>query len=377
MAMLLLVGAGLVGGSWVRLARVDPGFRADDVLTAQLTLPNERYPEAAQRVAFYTEALRRIAALPGVRAAGTTNIAPFSGGSTAIQYSVVGRPPAPGEEFLSASWRSVTPGYFAALGVLLKRGRLVAETDRDGTPPVITISETMARRVWPNEDPIGKQIRASGNDDAWTVVGVVGDIRDQALEDEPEPLFYLSYSQVSWASMWLVVHTAGDPLSMANAVRREIWAIDKQLPVANLQALSQFQSEAAAQPRMTMLIFALFAAAALTLAVVGVYGIVAYGVAQRRRELGVRLALGAHPRQIVGLVVRQGALLAAAGITLGLGAAYMLSRYLTAILFEVSPTHATTYAAVALALAACAVLASLIPARTAARVDPVLALRAE
>jgi putative ABC transport system permease protein len=376
MAMLLLVGAGLVGGSFLRLMRVDPGFRADGVLTASLSLTGERYDEAAQRVAFYADVMRRLASIPGVTAVGATNIAPFSGGSTAIPFTPEGRAPAAGE-YLQANWRSVTPGYFAALRLPLRRGRLIAETDAESAPPIVVISETMARRIWPGEDPVGKQIRPQGNKNLWTVVGVVGDIRDQTLEQEPEPVMYLSYQQVAWPSMWLLVRTAGNPMSVANAVRREIWAVDKTLPVANVQPLSQLVTDVAAQPRLTMLVFALFAAAALTLAVVGVYGIVAYGVTQRTRELGVRLALGARPAQIVGLVVRHGVGLAALGIAIGLGTAYALSRYLASILFGVRPTDALTYAGVALVLAACAALASLIPARTAARLDPVLALRGD
>jgi predicted permease len=270
----------------------------------------------------------------------------------------------------------VTPGYFAALGVPLKRGRVIAETDVQGAPQVVVVSETMARRAFPGEDPIGKQIDVRSKQ-PWTVVGVVGDIRDRQLEREPEPMMYLSYQQVTWPTMWLLVRTPGNPMTVANAVRREIWAIDKNLPVGNVQPLAQLVTDVAAQPRLTMLVFAIFAAAALTLAVVGVYGIVAYGVTQRTRELGVRLALGARPVQIVGLVVRHGVGLAGVGIALGLGAAYALSRYLASILFEVRPTDAATYAGVALVLAACAALASLIPARAAARLDPVLALRGE
>jgi predicted lysophospholipase L1 biosynthesis ABC-type transport system permease subunit len=216
-----------------------------------------------------------------------------------------------------------------------------------------------------------------GNPTPWTVVGIVGDIRDQLLQQEPEPMMYLSFQQVPWASTWLVVRTAGDPMALAPVVRREIHAIDPLLPVASEQPLSRLVSQIAAQPRFTALIFGLFASAALGLAVVGVYGLVAYGVRQRTREIGVRLALGATPSRIVGGVVRHGVGLAGFGIAIGLWAAYALSRFMQGILYDVAPTDAMSYLTVAALLAGCAVAASLLPARWAARLDPVRALRDE
>jgi predicted permease len=377
MALMLLVGAGLVGRSFERLMRVDYGFRADGVLTASLTLPNGRYPERAQRAAFYSEAARRLAATPGVRAVGFTNIAPFSGGSTAIPFSVVGRQRATADEFLSANWRSVTPGYFAAIGVPLRKGRLIADTDGEQAPRVVVITETMARRIWPGVDPLGQQVAVGGSPDGWTVVGVVGDIRDQLLQQEPQPMLYLSFQQVPWSSMWLLVRATGDPMALAPVVRREIRAVDPLLPVANVQPLERLVSQIAAQPRFTALIFGLFASAALVLAVVGVYGLVAYGVTQRTREIGVRLALGATPSRIVRGVVRHGVGLAGFGVAIGLWAAYALSRFMQGILYDVAATDAVTYLAVAALLVGCAVAASILPARWAARLDPVRALRDE
>jgi predicted permease len=376
LAMLLLVGAGLVGTSFLRLMRVDPGFHPEHVLVASISLPRDRYPN--DRVAaFHTEAVRRISAVPGVRAAGMINIAPFSGGNTAIPFSVVGRPPASSSDYSQASWRSVTPGYFAALGIRLMRGRLLDETDGPNAAPAIVISDTMARRIWPGEDPIGKQIQVGGAERPFAVVGVVNDVRALALEDEPALVIYLSHHQVTLRSMWLTVRAVGAPSSVAGTVQREIWAIDKTLPVANLQPLTQLMSEAAAQPRLTMLIFALFASAALALAAIGVYGVVAYSVAQRTREIGVRMALGAQPRRIVRGVLRHGLTLALLGIAIGLGAAYTLARFIAAILYGTQPTDALTYGGVAVVLALCAAVASLVPARRAARVDPVMALRSE
>ena len=377
MALVLLVGAGLVGRSFERLMRVDYGFRAEGVFTASVGLPNERYPERAQRAAFYAEAVRRLAATPGVRAVGFTTVAPFSGGNTSITFSAVGRQPTSADEFLSANWRSVSPGFFPAIGVQLKKGRLFTETDGLQAPRVIVISETMARRIWPGVDPLDKQITLSGNPTPWTVVGIVSDIRDQLLQEEPEPMMYLSFQQVPWSGMFLLVRAMGDPMALAPAVRREIHAIDPLLPVANEQPLSRFVSEIAAAPRFTALIFGLFASAALVLAVAGVYGLVAYGVTQRTREIGVRLALGASSSSIVGGVVRHGVGLAGFGIAIGLWVAYALSRFMQGILYEVAATDAVTYLAVAALLVTCAAAASMLPARWAARLDPVRALRDE
>ena len=378
MALVLLVGAGLVGRSFDRLMRVDYGFRTEGVFTASLEVSGERYRERARRAAFYAEASRRLAATPGIRAVGFTNVAPFSGGSTAIRFTVVGRQPASADEFLSANWRSVTPGYFAAIGVALERGRWIADSDGERDPRVVVITETMARQIWPGVDPVGQQIAVGGNTAVpWTVVGVVSDIRDQLLEEEPAPMMYLSFQQVSWSNMWLLVRGTGDPMALAPVVRREIHAIDPLMPVANEQPLSRLVSAIAAQPRFTALIFGLFASAALVLAVVGVYGIVAYGVTQRTREIGVRLALGATPSRIVMNVVRHGVGLAGFGIAVGLWAAYALSRFMQGILYEVTATDTVTYLAVAALLAGCSAAASILPARWAARLDAVRALRDE
>jgi predicted permease len=377
MALILLVGAGLVGRSFERLMRVDYGFHTEGVFTASLALPDGRYPERAQRAAFYSEAARRLAATPGVRAVGFTNVAPFSGGSTAIAFTVPARQPASAGEFLSANWRSVTPGYFGAIGIALRKGRLIAETDGEQAPRVVVITETMARRIWPGVDPMGQQLTVGASPTPWTVVGIVGDIRDQLLEQEPEPMMYLSFQQVPWSSMWLLVRATGDPMALAPVIRREIRAIDPLLPVANEQPLARLVSAIAAQPRFTALIFGLFASAALVLAVVGVYGLVAYGVTQRTREIGLRLALGATPSRIVLGVVRRGVGLAGFGVAIGLWAAYALSRFMQGILYDVAPTDAVTYFAVAVLLVACATAASILPARWAARLDAVRALRDE
>jgi len=376
LAMLLLVGAGLIGASFVRLMAVDPGFRTEDVLVASITLPRSRYPDDARRAAFYREVTRRLAALPGVRAVGTTNVIPFGGGGTSTQFTPLDRVDEPAG-YHEADWRSVTPGYFAALGVTLKRGRLIDASDADAAQRVLVVSERLASRVWPGKDAIGQQVRVMGQHAPWTVVGVVSDIRDQTLDGDPRETMYLSYEQVPWPAAWLLVRTSGDPMALAGALRRTTWSIDGALPVSEVQPLARRVSDASAQPRLTLLVFLLFAGTALTLAAVGIYGVVAYGVAQQTREIGVRLALGAKRSAIVASVVGRGMRLAVVGIALGVGAALVLSRFVVSILFGVAATDATTYVAVALLLGAAAAAASAIPAGTAARLDPVKALRDE
>jgi predicted permease len=289
---------------------------------------------------------------------------------------VAGRVPANESEMPVASWRIVTPGYFAALGIPLQRGRLFDPTDTPDAPRTVVISETLARRGWPDRDPIGREL-AIGNGRTMTVVGVVGDVRVLQVDSAPRPTMYFPHSQIPWQAMWLTVRTAGDPEALTAALRREVQAIDPTLPLAQVQPLTQLVSNATAQPRLTVLVFALFASAALALAVVGLYGLVSFGVAQRTREIGVRLALGAPPPRIVRGVLGQGLRLAAAGVALGTLAGWGTAGALRAILFETRPTDAATFAGVATLLLAVAAAASALPARRAARLDPVAALRSE
>jgi predicted permease len=376
LATLMLVCAGLVGGSFVRLMRVDLGFAAERVVTGSIALPEARY-DRDRATGFYTELLRRVSALPGVRAAGAVNIAPFSGpGNTAMGWAVAGREPANRSELPIASWRTVTPGYFPALGIPLKRGRVFDATDVRGAPRTVVINETLARQGWRDEDPVGREL-ALGNGQTRTVVGVVGDTRVLAVDSAPRPTMYFAHAQWEAPAMWLTVRTAGDPDALTAALRREVAALDATLPLARVQPLARLVSDATAQPRLTVLVFAIFASAALALAAVGLYGLVSFGVAQRTREIGVQLALGAAPRRVVHAVLGQGVRLAAVGVVLGGVAAYGAAGALRAILYETEPPDATTYLAVAALLVAVAAAASAGPARRAARLDPVRALRSE
>ena len=374
LAMVLLVGAGLVGRSFSKLLAVDTGFDARGVFAARVTLPSERYRDLDARVAFVAEAAARLAALPGVAAAGAGHAAPLGGGEWGNRYTLPGRP----LEFRQADWRAVTSGYFAALRIPLLRGRFFDERDARDAAPTVIVSETMARAVWPGEDPLGKSVLLEGRTEPATVVGVVGDVRDQSLAEAPDQVIYHPHAQQPVGSMWLFVRAStGDGMALANAVRREIRALDAELPLARAGLLARFSEEAAAQPRLTTLVFVLFAGTALALAVVGVYGVVSYGVARRTREIGVRMAIGARPLDVLGGVLGQGLRLGIAGVLAGLAAAFALTRYIAGILYDVTPVEPMVFAGVAGVLVASVALASLIPARVAAGVDPTIAMRAE
>jgi len=377
LAMILLSGAALIGGSFLRLTREELGFDAEGVLTASLALPASRYPNGEARSRLVNDLVQRLEALPGVEGAAVVNVAPFSGGNTAFQ--ILPAPAPEGTQPIQVSWRSVSPGYFGTLGIRLLSGRLLDGRDRPGAPPVVVISESMARRVWPGQPAVGRRILdiGSGSADEIEVVGVVSDTRDIALDEAPAERIYLAYAQAAWSTPFLVVRGAGSPDALLAAVRAEVRAADPLLPLQNPRPLADMVADSTAEPRLTTLIFALFAAAALVLAIVGLYGLVAYGVSQRTREFGVRLALGARPSRIVGAVLREGVSLALLGVVTGVAAALALSRFLGAILYGIEPTNAPSYLLMALLLLFCASVATLIPARRAARLQPTDALRDE
>jgi predicted permease len=384
LAMLLLVCAGLVGGSFVRLMRVDLGFATDRVLAASVALPVKLYPadptpgryDPERLRAFHEELAARLTSAPGVRAAGAVNIAPLSGENTAMGFEPLEQGVARDGEYRLASWRVVTPGYFAALGIPLVRGRAFDGRDRAPSPDVMLINETMARLGWPGEDPVGRRVRLKSGR-LTTVVGVVGDTRHLFVDSLPFPTMYFPHGQFPWPSMWITVRTAGDPAALAGVIRREVAALDPGVAVHRVQPLDVLVRDATAEPRLTVLVFAIFATAALVLATIGLYGTVSYTVSRRSREIGVRLALGAPPRRIVRAVLAQGVRLAAVGIALGGLAAYGAAGALRSILFATEPTDAATFLGIGALLAAVAAAASASPAMRAARVDPMTALRSE
>ena len=379
LAVVLLCGAGLLVRSLVRLQGVDVGFATEHAYAVPLQLSGERYADEARVARFYEAVVGRVAEIPGVAGAGATAVDPFSEWNLMNDVTAEERAAqAPPSGELSAAWRVVTPGYFGAAGVPLLQGRLLNEADRDGAPPVAVVSRTLAARLWPGESAVGKRLFWGGTDGTpRTVVGVVGDIRDVTLEADPPPLLFLSAAQVSWPSMTLVVRTRGEAPGLADAVRRAVWAVDPGLPVPEVRPMERSRAAAVAEPRLHALLLGTFAAAALLLAGVGLYAVLAFSVVQRAREIGVRMALGARSVAVMGMLVRRGLALTAAGIVIGLVGAALLSRFVQSLLYQTAGTDLATYAAVPLLLAVVGAAASWLPARRAARVDPMVVLRSE
>jgi predicted permease len=378
LAVMVLIGAGLLINSFQRLQHTDPGFVADGVLTVPVALTGAQYTREMQ-VQFMTDVFDGIRTLPGVTAVGATNISPFSGGSTAVELTVEGREVLSGEDYPFAAWRAVTPGFFEALEITLKTGRLFSFEEDWGRPrESVIINETLANQLWPGEDPLGKRVGLGRNEveNLASVVGVVGDIVDTQLESDPGPMIFLPYTG-GWPWMTLLVRTSGDPALLTAAVREQIWAVDKNLPLPGIAPLGENLVGAVARPRFNMQLMGIFAIVALLLAAIGVYGIMAFSVARRTREIGVRMALGARPGKLVGMVIWQALKVAGLGVALGLIGALWLSRFLETLLYETTPTDVMTYAAVALILLAVAAVAALLPAVRATRVDPKVALTTE
>jgi predicted permease len=376
LAVVLLVGAGLLVRSLLRIQGTDLGYSIDSTLTFEVSLVGDRYNTAAAEDQFYDALYDRLRALPGVVAVGGAGNIPMQGGSMA-SLAIEGRPQPEGK-LPEIGYQPVSDDLFKAMGVALKRGRTFGPQDRDDAPGVIILSEGLVRTFWPNGDPIGARIRLGPNpNEPWaTVVGVVGDVRMGVVGDS-RPTAYVSARQDHWGGMAIVVRTSVDPMALLPAVRREVRAIDPTIPVAEARSMKQMQSMALTDRRLPMQLMAAFALLALVLAAVGVYGVMAYSVAARTREIGVRVALGAQPRSIFGMVVRQGLSTAVIGLTLGLLGAVALGKVLTSLLYGVGRTDALTFVSVGALLLGVVLTACLVPARRALRVDPLEALRSE
>jgi predicted permease len=378
LTLVLLIGAGLMLRSFSSLQRVDPGFRADNLLTMELSMPLGRFNESEQQAAnFYREVINRISTLPGVESVGATWILPLSGQGAGTGFEIEGYTPAPNER-TNTAFSSITPRYFETMGIPLVRGRQFVDSDTAESQGVAIINEAFARRYFASQDPVGRRIRPRGDDNDWlTVIGVVGDVRQTGLAEEPRPEMFLSYLQSPFPFMNVVIRTTSDPTSLAAAVRREVWAVNPDQPVANVSTMNQLMSNSIARTRFNTLLLQLFAAVALALAVVGLYGVMAYSVAQRTHEIGVRMALGAKGSDVLKMVVGQGMILVTIGIALGLAAAFAATRLMVTLLYGVSATDPVTFIGIALLLIAAAFIACYIPARRATKIDPMIALRYE
>jgi predicted permease len=381
LAMILLVGAGLLIRSIYFLQQVDPGLKPQNVLTMRVALPAAKYPTGQRRAAFYQELLQRISAMPGVLTAGVTTWLPQSGQHFTTRLAIDGRPaPAEGGES-SADYRVISPGYFRALGSTLLKGRELSDRDNEQSPLAIVINDSLARRYWPDEEPLSKRMTIEiGKPYSGEVVGVIKDIKEFGPAAPPTPVIYGSYLQSPWLGMEtreLVVRTSADTLQPVAAIRNEVRAMDKEVPVYNIIALDEWLDGAVAQPRFSLTLLGLFAAIAFAMAIAGLYAVVAYSVAQRTHEIGIRLALGAQTSHVLKIVVGQGMRLTMFGITIGLLASFGLARLMKTMLFGVSSADPLTLAAIACLLTSIAFLACLLPARRALRIDPIAALRQE
>jgi len=380
-SLVLLIGAGLLINSFLRLRNVDPGFRAENLLTMKIVLPDTKYERRAQRAAFYTDLIQRVKSLAGVKSAAVTTNLPLYRQGNSISVDIEGQPaPPPGQERIVVT-RIISPGYFDTMGIPLLRGRPLTEQDTETTQNVVVISETMARRYWPGEEVVGKRIavgKVRKPEDWIQIVGVVKDVRQFELTADPKPQMYLPYRQFGFFDAQdLVVKTDVDSASLAATVRKAVWEIDKDQPVSNIRTMEEILADSIARQRFSMLLLAIFAGVALVLAGVGIYGIMSYSVAQRTHEIGIRMALGAQTGAVLKLAVGYGMKLVVAGLVIGLIAAFALTRVMATLLFGVTATDPTTFTLISLLLIAVAVLASYVPARRATKVNPIIALRYE
>ncbi len=375
LSIVLLAGAVLLLRSFARVTTVDPGFRPENVLTFRVALPNATYRERHQRIAFFDSLLAKLDAHPQITAAGMTQTLPMRG-DYYLSVLIQGRPePKPGEG-LSASYRVVSPDYFKTLGIPVARGRIFTERDTETSPMVAVVDEAFVERHFPNEDPIGQRIDiGNGTDGFYEIVGVVGRVRHDGLARIATPTMYVPYKQDLFGQMAVVARTPDDPTQLAGAVRQAVREIDPALPAFAITPLTDVVSESVAQRRFSMLLLVVFAAVAVFLAAVGLYGVVAYAVSQRTQEIGVRMAIGAQRRDVLNLIVGGGMKLALIGVAIGLAGALALSGFIEAMLFDVQPLDPTSYTVTALVLLSVAALACYVPARRATRVDPIVALR--
>jgi putative ABC transport system permease protein len=380
LSLVLLVGAGLLMRSFVRLQAVDIGFMPTNVAAVRMRLPEASYPDPERTGAFHAALLDRVRQVPGVAAAAAVSSAPFAGPNTGYVFVREDRPVAEREQAPDADYRVITPDYLRTLSIRLLRGRDFSALDRKGAPPAALISQSMARRYWPGEDPIGHRIRIGDvtKGPVYTIVGVVGDVRYQSRETpEVRPMMYFAAGAHPQRSMTLVVRGASTGALSASAMRSVVASLDPALPAPIVTDMEDLIGNAMATSRFAVVLFAVFAATALVLAAVGVYGVMSYLVRRRTHEFGVRSALGASPRSLLRSVVAGALRLTLVGVAIGLAGAWLLTKALGSLLFEVSAKDPPTFVAIALLLTAIGVVASALPARRAARADPLLALRGE
>ncbi len=380
LAVVLLLGAGLLVRSFNKLLAIDLGFNRENVLSARINLPRSSYSKDVQTIAFQQQLLQRVKSLPGVESVGTITHTPLSGFSIIVFTGIEGVPPLDSKKDQPIGVGSVSPEYFKTMQIPLLSGRQYDERDGPDAPKVAIANEAFARRFFPNGDVLGKRVGfgcGKAADLCRTIVGVVGNIRQESLTDNAAPELYLPFSQMSLNGMTLLVRTTSNPLNLVPAVRNEVLAIDRNQPIFDVKTLDQRVNDAVAVSRSLMLLLGSFALLALVLGAVGIYGIVSYSVTQRTHEIGIRMALGARAGNVLGLIMKNGLTLVLTGIAIGIAGAIALTRFLTTLLFGVTPTDSVTFVVVSVVFFVIAIIASLIPAIRATRVDPLIALRYE
>jgi putative ABC transport system permease protein len=390
-SMMLLIGAGLLIRSFSKVQATDPGFNGDNLLTIQLSLPQARYPDIERVINFNNELFSRLRRLPGVESVGATSILPLSEVILRFDFTIVGSPPVTSAETPIAHYRMITPDYFSTMGIRLAAGRDFTDQDRTSTQPIVIINKALAQQYWPNASAVGAHLMLDDGDPPprqVEVVGVVEDVKHFGLDREPPPEMYVPMTQVPKATvvflannMFLAVRTANEPMSLANIVRSELRAVDGDVPVTGAKAMNQLLATSVAPRRFNILLLGVFGAAALVLASAGLYGLISYSVTQRTHEAGIRMALGARPRDILKLIVFQGLKLVLLGVAVGSAGAFALtfimSNLMSTLLFGVDPRDLSTFVFTSALLACIGLLASYIPARKATKVDPVVVLRSQ
>jgi putative ABC transport system permease protein len=377
LSLVLLIGAGLVIRSFSKLTRVNPGFNTRNVLTVEVTLPEKKYggPEAQRR--FINGALQELSSLPGATAVGATHVLPFTG-DYVLGVFFEGKPAAKPSDVPSANFYAVSPDYFKAMEIPIKRGRTFTQQDSEGTPRVAIVSESFAARFFPKEEALGKRIHITNGPQTWReIVGIVGNTKQYGLNSQTPVQMYEPLAQKPFSFMTFVVKTSGNPMLLAKAAETRIHNVDPQQPVVRMRTLQEIVDRSVVGDRIMMTLLSIFGGIALLMAATGLYGVMAYSVTQRTREIGLRMALGAEQRRVLRLVIRQGMVLTCVGLIIGLAGAFALTRLLESELYETRTTDAPTFAGLSAILASVSLLACYIPARRASRVNPSVALRHE
>ncbi|HKP13639.1 MAG TPA: ABC transporter permease [Blastocatellia bacterium] len=379
LVLVLLIGSGLLLKSFARLQRVKPGFDAERLLTMELALPRPKYKPGYRIISFTNDLLEKVSALPGVQGAATSFTVPLSGQVPTSTFAIEGQPAEPSGQVNNTQFQVVSPSFFQTLGIPLLRGRWFDSQDRPDSTGVVVINETLAERFWPGQDPIGKRIALKdfGSGDWLSIIGVVGSVRYEGLNLRPDLQMYLAYTQTPWKDLALLVRTTADPMRLVASVRDKVHEVDDEQPLYNVRTMNEVVADSVAQPRFNTQLISILTAVALTLTVIGVYGVISYSVSQRTHEIGIRMALGAQTPHILGMIIAQGLRLAIWGIAIGLLTALFVTRLMASLLYGVSAKDPLVFLAVPALLAGVILAACYLPARRATKVDPMIALRYE